>query len=257
MKQLFTLVGALALGAGAMYYLDPQQGRRRRALVGDKVNSVSHDARDYLESRRKHAADRVQGMVSRVRSRFSAEMPGDQQLDGQIRSRLGRAVSYPHAIETQVREGGVLLRGDILEGEVNALMAEIWSIRGVRSIDCQLNIHAEPGQVPSLQGRAHRTRRARARYFARNVATLLAVAGGLGAILKALRTEGSATGLFSLATTLLALGMGDGAQRLVRRRRSSVHNQRARPAADIRVEPPRERVDEGVPALLNPGAAFH
>lgn len=264
MKHLFNLIGALALGAGAMYYLDPQQGRRRRALVGDKVDHFSHDARDYLDSRRKHASDRVRGMLARVRGRFlGGEAPSDQQLYGHVRSRLGRAVCYPHAVDIDVQQGRVLLKGDILEDDFNTLMAEIWSIRGVKSIDSQLALHAEAGNVPSLQGRPRRTRRARNRYFARNGMTLLAIAGGLAAIMRALRAEGPATGLLTVATALLAVGMGDGAQRIVRRRRGRISNQRAQPAeAGHEAEHGAERqmpirADEATPALLNPSAAFH
>lgn len=257
MNHFFRLVTALALGAGAMYYLDPQQGRRRRALVGDKVGSMSHDARDYVDSRRKHASDRVRGMAARVRSRFSSAQPSDQQLYGNLRSRLGRTVSYPHAIDTDVHDGRVLLKGDILEGELNTLMAKIWSIRGVKAIDCQLTPHAEPGVVPGMQGRPHRTRRAKMRYLARNGATLLAIIGGAGAILRALRAEGAATGMLSLATIAMALGMGDGAQRLARRRRGRISSpQRAQPeAAGAPIM--HERPGEETPALLNPSAAFH
>lgn len=256
MKHFFNLLTALALGAGAMYYLDPQQGRRRRALVGDKVDSISHDTRDYLEGRRKRMGDRVQGMFARVRSRFSKAVPSDQQLYGHVRSCLGRAVSYPHAVETDVRQGRVLLKGDILEDEFNSLMAEIWAIRGVKAIDSQLALHAEPGEVPALQGRPRRTRRAKMRQFGRNAATTLAIAGGIGAALKAMRAEGSATGMATLAIALLAYGMGDGAQRAMRRRQGrSQQAQRARPAAGAEHLP--ERAGEETPALLSPTAAFH
>lgn len=252
MKQFFSLVGALALGVTAMYYFDPQQGRRRRALVEDKVSHMSHDTRDYLEGRRKRAADRVRGLVAQVRARLSSEPFSDQQLLGHVRSRLGRAVSYPHAVETQVQQGRVLLKGDILEEEFNPLMAEVWSIRGVRAIDSQLALHAEPGEVSSLQGRPRRTSRARVRYFARNVATVLAIAGGLGAVFKARHAEGSAAGMLSLAVALLGYGMGDGAQRLSRRRRGRILAPRVRERPETAVEHGSERAAEGTPALLNP-----
>ncbi|HWP18343.1 MAG TPA: BON domain-containing protein, partial [Burkholderiaceae bacterium] len=36
MRDLLSTVVGLAAGAAAMYYLDPEMGRRRRALVKDK-----------------------------------------------------------------------------------------------------------------------------------------------------------------------------------------------------------------------------
>jgi hypothetical protein len=44
-----TLLGAAALGATAMYLFDPVQGRRRRALVGDKLHSLAAQAGDAAD----------------------------------------------------------------------------------------------------------------------------------------------------------------------------------------------------------------
>ncbi|MBS1189743.1 MAG: hypothetical protein H6R10_1535 [Rhodocyclaceae bacterium] len=257
MKHFLNILGALALGAGAMYYFDPEQGRRRRALAGDRVDSLSHDARDYLDGRRKHAADRVRGLFARVRGRLSALPPGDQQLHGHVRSRLGRVVSHPHAIETEVQEGRVLLKGHILESEYNDLMVELWSLRGVKAIDSQLALHAEPGDVPGLQGQPHR-HNARTRHLAQDAAAALAVAGGLGLAAKALRAEGSAFGLLSLAGVLLAYGMGDGARRLSYRRR--LHQGRApehEAMPEAEAQPGAENMEEAIPAILTPPPAWH
>lgn len=214
MKQISTLLGALILGAGAMYYLDPEQGRRRRALVADRVDSVSHEARDYFDSRRRRTADRVRGLLATLRGRMTAAPPSDEQLNGHIRSRLGRVVSYPHAIETEVKQGRVQLRGAILAGEFNVMMAEIWSLRGVTAIDSQLSLHAEPGSAPALQGRPRRAGRVRMRNLRRSATTALAITGAIGAGIGALGAEGAArTGMLSLAVGLLAWGLS-GARRL-------------------------------------------
>lgn len=260
MNRFFAIVGALALGAGTMYYLDPQQGRRRRALVGDRIDSVSHDARHYLASQRKRATDRVRGLFAQVRSRMLAGPPTDQQLHGHLRSRLGRVVSYPHAIETEVMQGRVTLRGDILQREYNPLMTEIWALPGVAAVDSQLAQHAEPGNIPGMQGRARRIGSTRLHGYARNAATALAVAGGLTAGLRALRAEGPvSTGMFSLAFALFAFGMGDGAQRLVRQRRWRRMQPGTRQAAEAaqRERPSEKAVEEETPALLTPPESWH
>jgi hypothetical protein len=40
-------IGGIALGALAMYLADPSQGRRRRALLQDKVLHVTHPPRNW------------------------------------------------------------------------------------------------------------------------------------------------------------------------------------------------------------------
>lgn len=218
MNRLLTFIGAAALGASAMYYLDPEHGRRRRADMGSRMDGLSHDTRDYIDRQRKRGADRIQGVLARMRGRLEARPLSDQQLHGRLRSRLGRAVSYPHAVETEVQQGRVQLRGHILADEFNTLMTEIWSLPGVVAVDSQLSLHSQPGGVPALSGAPNRITRARMRSIGRDGASALALLGGLGLALRGMSREGmSKAGLLSVATALMAYGMGDGAVRMARR----------------------------------------
>lgn len=246
-SPILAAIGALALGAGAMYYLDPEQGRRRRALISDKYNSATHHTRETLEAQRTRAADHAHGWLARARHTFSRAPVTDEQLNGRIRARLGRLVSYPHGIETQVSLGRVTLRGAVLSAEVNTLMSAIWSMRGVTGVDNQLSVHDEPGNVPGLQGKPREARRGRYRVQARNAASALAVLGGLGAGLGAVNAHGRArTGALSLATALLALGLGDNLRRAIRLRQSRPHGE----SGEARQLPRREpaTVEEIAPA---------
>lgn len=55
---------AFAAGAATMYFLDPQQGRRRRALVRDQLVHARHVARDEATGRAKDLRNRAQGVVA-------------------------------------------------------------------------------------------------------------------------------------------------------------------------------------------------
>jgi pyruvate carboxylase len=61
------IVGALALGALAMFLLDPVQGRRRRALVRDKMVGVATTTRKRADATSRDIANRARGMVAEVR----------------------------------------------------------------------------------------------------------------------------------------------------------------------------------------------
>lgn len=61
------VLGALALGALAMYLLDPQQGHRRRALVKDKLYSVSLKSRKRAEAKSRDLANRAKGVACEAR----------------------------------------------------------------------------------------------------------------------------------------------------------------------------------------------
>ena len=65
------LAGA-AIGAGLMYLLDPQGGRRRRALVRDKAYSLANDAQEYAEKKARHLGNVAHGMMHEARSAVGA-----------------------------------------------------------------------------------------------------------------------------------------------------------------------------------------
>lgn len=48
MSKLFFLVGGMWLGAGLMYLLDPDRGRRRRNAIRDKATDVMDKAGDTI-----------------------------------------------------------------------------------------------------------------------------------------------------------------------------------------------------------------
>jgi len=58
----------VAVGALAVFMMDPQSGRRRRALVRDKVVHAGHVGRDYIEHTSRDLRNRAQGMVAELRS---------------------------------------------------------------------------------------------------------------------------------------------------------------------------------------------
>ncbi len=68
MRRTTFVVGA-GLGAGLMFFFDPRQGRRRRALARDKVGSRLRRAGDALDARTRDIANRARGVVAEARGR--------------------------------------------------------------------------------------------------------------------------------------------------------------------------------------------
>lgn len=149
-----TTAAAFAAGMLAMYLMDEQSGRRRRALWRDKVRSGARSA--VLEGQRqaRHVANRTRGLVStRSLDRHTQRAPhSDHQLHERIRSQLGRLVSHPHAVHVHVAAGIVTLTGPILRHEVDSLLDCLRHMAGVARVDNHLEAHAEAGRVPELQG---------------------------------------------------------------------------------------------------------
>src|SRR5439155_14308825 len=146
------LLAGLGLGAGLLYFLDPQLGRRRRAHLGDKITRAFHQTGDALCVAGRDLGHRAQGLAAEARSLVTADKPNDRQLAERVRAKIGRYVSHAGAIEVTVNNGRVTLSGPILAREVEALADAVCSVPGVTEVEDRLEIHARPGNIPGLQG---------------------------------------------------------------------------------------------------------
>lgn len=152
MSALLPLAAAL-VGAGVMYLLDPDGGRRRRALVRDQLVRAANRTGDAVDATSRDVTNRARGVVAELRSRLGGdEHVGDELLRERVRARIGAVVRHASAIETAVDQGRVTLSGPILAADVDRLMRRVRAVRGVRDVENRLEVHAEPGGVPALQG---------------------------------------------------------------------------------------------------------
>ena len=146
-----------AAGALAMYFFDPQGGRRRRARARDKVDHAARRLRDAYDVTARDTRQRAVGMKAELRAmsdrllRRGGPVSGDT-LVGRVRAVLGRYVSHPHAIEVSASGGEVALSGPILAHEVPGLLYAVKHVPGVRGVENRLELHKEPGNISSLQG---------------------------------------------------------------------------------------------------------
>jgi len=204
MGKIKALIGGLGAGALAMYFYDPQKGRRRRNEVRDKFNAVLNAKLEAKEVMLRDASNRVRGIAATARARFKKTSPEDSQLVARIRSEMGHIISHPGPIEVQASKGRVRLNGPILAAEVDDLIGCVWQIPGVESIEHQLQVHETAEGISALQGSCERPDQ-RPDLFRENwaPATSLAVgiAGGMLAVYGLARRG-------VVGTTLGAVGMG-------------------------------------------------
>jgi hypothetical protein len=150
------LISGIGIGAGLMYLLDPDKGKRRRALARDKMVHSLNKTRGAVGTTSRDMQNRARGLVSGIGSRFSREDVPDDVLVERVRSKMGRVVSHPSAINVEARLGRVTLSGPVLRNEVKSLLKHVASVRGVQGIDNQLEVHDEAGKIPELQGESRR-----------------------------------------------------------------------------------------------------
>jgi uncharacterized membrane protein len=151
------VVGSAALGAAAMFVLDPDKGRRRRALARDKARWVARRTGEVVDAARRDVGGRWQGMRARTTRLLHRDgAVADEVLCERVRATLGRFVSHPHAVRVDARDGQVTLAGPILSHEEAALVGAVRAVVGVSGVDNRLERHESAENIPSLQGGAPR-----------------------------------------------------------------------------------------------------
>lgn len=77
------ILGGVALGAAAMYMMDPVQGNRRRALVRDKAYSSRVKLRKSINAKSRDLANRARGLQAEARHMLEKK---DRQAGAQTTS---------------------------------------------------------------------------------------------------------------------------------------------------------------------------
>ena len=149
----------LAAGAGMllMYLFDPQQGRRRVALMRDRAVRLARKGSALTDAGARDLAHRATGVAAGLRAAGHAVPVDDAVLVPRVRSRMGRWTSHPHAIQVSASQGRVVLSGPVLRSEQQRLLREVAKVRGVRSVEDRLEVHQHADGVPALQGGAARS----------------------------------------------------------------------------------------------------
>jgi hypothetical protein len=156
MNRICNYLTAASIGAGLSYFFDPVAGNRRRALARDQINHLCNKAGDAADATWRDLQNRAYGVFAELTGVFRADMADDDVLVERVRSKMGRYVSHPAAIEVSAQSGTICLSGPILTHEVDDLFCAVRSVRGVRDIEDHLDVHSS-ADISALQGGVPRT----------------------------------------------------------------------------------------------------
>lgn len=152
MNKRAAIVG-VGVGAALMYFFDPDRGRRRRALVRDKVESAGNKAQDYAEKMGRDLSNRAYGMFAETKSILRGEGVTDSVLADRVRAKLGRYAGNMGAIDVQANDGTITLSGPISATELPTILRATKFVRGVKAVDNQLSVRTEaPNETSSQAG---------------------------------------------------------------------------------------------------------
>ncbi|MGZ5089715.1 MAG: SRPBCC family protein [Burkholderiales bacterium] len=147
-----------ALGGAAMYLFDPQQGRRRRALLRDQAVKAQSNMRDILDAGKRDVSNRAAAVSGRTRSMFKRHNAADRVLVDRVRSRMGRYVAFPADVDVAAHGAEVVLSGYILAHEHSDLIDAIGQVPGVNTVVDRLNVYETAEGLSEVAGSRRRER---------------------------------------------------------------------------------------------------
>lgn len=151
MNAVTAMLTGTGLGCLAMYTLDPEMGRRRRAVARDKVVKIQRKAGEAATLTARDVRNRTLGTLAEGRALFGGSVD-DATLVERVRAELGYLVRYPSFIHVHADDGRVFLSGSVFADEIEQLIAGIRSIRGVREVENHLQPRERIEEFPGLQG---------------------------------------------------------------------------------------------------------
>jgi osmotically-inducible protein OsmY len=146
---MLMLLGRLlpfAIGAGLAYFLDPDNGNRRRKMALDRLGGIGRTAQQRTERAASYAASQAAGTAQRVTHPMSSqEPPGDDiTLARKVETEIFRPQGAPKGqVNVQAVDGIVELRGEVDDPQtIEEIVRKAEQIPGVRGVE---NLLHTPG----------------------------------------------------------------------------------------------------------------
>lgn len=204
--KLKTLLVSMGLGAGLMYFFDPQHGDRRRAMVRDKVDRFVNSIDESMDKALEDTRNRARGVLSEMTAKLSDQGAPDWILEERVRSNLGRLARHARAVTVTADGGRIYLSGPVLREDEDDIVKTAMRTRGVYGVENQLQVVDNPQDIPALQGEPSPRRQARPDWQQRSwspATRLLSSVGGSLLTLYGLTRRGVAKPVLSTAGLVL------------------------------------------------------
>jgi osmotically-inducible protein OsmY len=137
------IVIAAAAALGAAWFMDPQSGRRRRAMLRDRVAAFfRRSARSGGRAARGVASEAYGLKQKATHLREEPKDFDDQTLKAKVETELFRGPDTPKGqVNVNAQHGVVQLRGEVDSPElIDELVARTRSVQGVREVENLLHL---------------------------------------------------------------------------------------------------------------------
>jgi osmotically-inducible protein OsmY len=142
MGKFLRITGFAAAVGAAVYLLDPDRGRSRRAKLADQAESAARKTGDKIEAQARYQKGKIQGLAHDLTEPFRTETEvDDDTLTQKVRSEaLGRWEGAKKDIEIGVQGGVVTLKGETTPELARGLAGLVEAVPGVVSVEDELTV---------------------------------------------------------------------------------------------------------------------
>jgi osmotically-inducible protein OsmY len=140
---MFKILFGAAIGAAAAWFLDPNDGARRRSIARDKAMKYASQGKEQAAAKATYAAGTIKGKATAAAPGTSREPAGerlnDPALQAKVESEIFREADAPKGkVSVNVEDGIVFLRGELddqatIEG-LREAAAKVDGVRGVENL---------------------------------------------------------------------------------------------------------------------------
>lgn len=138
------LLGLIGLGAALSYFFDPQNGRRRRAMAGDRFTAFFRHRARRAEELGRAVSSQAEGVVQKAKhlDEEPKPQPDDVTLARKVESELFRDPEVPKGqILIDAANGKVYLRGEVGQPElIRDLEKRTRNVQGVQDVENLLHL---------------------------------------------------------------------------------------------------------------------
>ena len=145
--MLKLLIGA-AIGAAAAWFLDPNDGTRRRNVARDKTAKYARQGKDQAAQKASYAGGAIKGKATSAAPGTGRE-PAEERLNdaalkAKVESEIFRAPDAPKGqVSVSVENGTAYLRGEVDDpAKIEELREAAAKVDGVRGVESRLHTPA-------------------------------------------------------------------------------------------------------------------
>ncbi len=145
---MFKILFGAAIGVAAAWFLDPNDGTRRRNVVRDKAMKYARRGKDEAARKATYAGTAIKGKATAV-APGSGREPAEERLNdpalkAKVESEIFRDPEAPKGqVSVSVEEGIVSLRGEVEDpATIEELREAAAKVDGVRGVESKLHTPA-------------------------------------------------------------------------------------------------------------------